>query len=119
VSTTASDNGHFRGNARQAAPRRLDRLKQAEAEGRAQRNMKLAYPTFCTLAFRGVRGVHLRTVRVGACPATTRQWLFDFFAAVDKARRLGKGPTAPLPRSTGQRRRSSERAGRELVKRGF
>lgn len=34
----------------------------------------------------GVAGVRLRTVTVGRCRMTTREWLVQFWAAVDSAR---------------------------------
>ena len=43
---------------------------------------RLALPTLWRWSTRGVRGIRLRIVRIGSTPATTEQWLHEFFAAL-------------------------------------
>jgi hypothetical protein len=75
----------------------------------ARRNgTKLNYATIWRWVNHGVHGVKLRTLRIGSQPVTTKEWLFEFFEALTES--YSPGTSAPSPR----RRRSAERAGKQL-----
>ena len=61
----------------------------------------------------GVRGVKLRTVRVGGSRCTARAWLWEFFEA------LNDPAPHPARRTPRRRERDRERARRELQEAGI
>jgi hypothetical protein len=74
---------------------------------RRRRDAKVAVPTLYRWMNGECRGVRLRYAQVGGTKCTTRRWLAEFFAAL--AVEAGREPAPPAPR-----RKSAERAGREL-----
>jgi hypothetical protein len=54
---------------------------------RRRNGAKLSLTTLWRWSTRGVRGVVLRTVRVGETPCTTENWLREFFEALASERR--------------------------------
>lgn len=64
----------------------------------------------------GVGGVKLRTIKVGSRVCTSAEALNDFCNRA--ATPDGADAVAAVPRSTSQRRRAAERAGRRLEARG-
>lgn len=74
-----------------------------------RRRKRLALSTVYRWSGPGVRGVKLRTVCVGGCRCTTKDWLWAFFNA------LAGGPAAAdRPATPAAGRRDHDRAEREL-----
>jgi len=72
---------------------------------------RLSLPTVYRWAQRGLRGVKLRTVRVGSCQCTSEAWLWDFFNRLSNpAGGAGEG-RPPTPR---QREDAIDNADRAL-----
>jgi hypothetical protein len=63
-----------------------------------------------------VRGVALRTIRVGNQPVTTRAWLEDFFESLAAVQR---GEHTPMVRTPARRERDLEQAKSRLMEAGI
>lgn len=90
-------------------PRRLN------VPGRAPGQV-VSLPTVWRWAMRGLRGVRLRTAKIGGHTCTTQAWVREFFEMLSADRDV---PTAPPRRTPTQRQRAATRARRELRSAGI
>jgi hypothetical protein len=77
---------------------------------------RLNYSTLWRWCMRGMHGVKLEIVRVGATPCTTKQALLDFFRALRPANDTNE---IQAPRTARQQRRAAERAKKQLEEFGI
>lgn len=70
-------------------------------------------------AYRGVRGVKLRSQCVGGIRYTTEHWLREFLIALNASASPSTGRDAPPARTTNARCRERERAKRETEEAGI